>query len=135
MDIDLSQKFLPAIWLKGIALFGLIFGIVTLFSGGSVLFGSESARISAGNYVPLVVWFNFTAGFFYIIAAIGVLLGKPWSYPLSVLIAVATATTAAIFAYYVSTGVGFEMRTVAALAVRTGFWSLMAFLIRRSLKG
>lgn len=135
MALNLSQKFFPPIWLKGIALFGLIFGIITLFSGGSVLFGPESARISAGSYVPFVVWFNFTAGFFYIIAAIGVLLGKPWSCRLSVLIAAATAITAAIFAYYVSTGVGFEMRTVGALAVRAGFWSLMAFLIRRTLKG
>ncbi len=118
------------VWLKAIAIFALIFGTVTLFSSSSVLFGPEIARTSAGAYVPFVVWFNFAAGFLYIAAAIGIWRAKPWTFILAALIALATAVTALLFARYASAGGNFEMRTVGALLVRTGFWAAVAFLIK-----
>ena len=41
----------------------IVFGLLTLKAGGSVLFIDGTAREEAGNYVPFVVWFNFSAGF------------------------------------------------------------------------
>ena len=40
------------------SIIAILFGALTVFSGGSVIFLSESAR-AAGNVVPFVVWFNF----------------------------------------------------------------------------
>ena len=128
---DISST-IPArpVWLKAIAIFALIFGTVTLFSSSSVLFGPEIARTSAGAYVPFVVWFNFAAGFLYIAAAIGIWLAKPWTIILAALIAFATAVTALLFARYANAGGNFEMRTVGALVIRTGFWGIVAFLLK-----
>jgi hypothetical protein len=37
------------------------------------LFGTEATRAAAGNAVPFVLWFNFLAGFAYILAGLGLL--------------------------------------------------------------
>ena len=109
-----------------------LFGLLTLFSGGRVLFGPEEARIAAGNYVPLVLWFNFLAGFAYVAAAWGIWRGRRWACLLATGIAVATFAVFAIFGLMVSTGTPFEMRTVGALTLRGGFWLVAAFLVCRS---
>ena len=51
------------IWVFSILAF--VFGLLTLKSGGSVLFIDGDARQAAGHYVPFVLWFNFFAGFNY----------------------------------------------------------------------
>ena len=43
----------------------VVFGAMTVFSGGRALFGGADM----GAVVPWVLWFNFFAGFFYIIAS------------------------------------------------------------------
>lgn len=53
---------------------GLVFGLLTVFSGGTALFGGEAARTAVGNAVPFVLWFNFIAGFFYVLAGVGLLM-------------------------------------------------------------
>ena len=121
-----------AFWPKAIAVAALIFGLVTLFSAGSILFGPENARTLAGAYVPFVVWFNFAAGIFYVVAAAGIWLERGWALALSVLISLATGLTALAFARHVLFGGAFEMRTVAALVFRAGFWSAISFALYRS---
>ena len=49
-------------WVKAASIVAIVFGLMTIISGGSVLF-IESARRAAGDYVPFVLWFNFLAGF------------------------------------------------------------------------
>lgn len=120
--------------LKIIAAIAMVFGILTVFSGGSVLFGPQAAQVGAGNYVGFVVWFNFLAGGVYIVAAIGLWLGKTWATGLSALIAIATAGVALMFAFAVLRGTPFEMRTVGALALRFGFWAVAALIARRTIK-
>lgn len=112
---------------KILAVIALVFGILTLFSGGNVLFGPEAAQQMAGNYVDFVVWFNFLAGAFYVLAAVGLWLGKGWAAGLSALITLATAVVALGFAYVVLRGTSFEMRTVGALALRFIFWAGVAW--------
>lgn len=115
--------------LAGVA---VIFGLLTLIAGGSVLFGPDMARSAAGAYVPFVVWFNFLAGFAYVIAGLGLWTGTTWARMLAGLIAVATVLAALAFAVHVARGGVFEMRTVLALIFRAGIWALIAFLTGRA---
>ncbi len=109
------------VWLKAAALFALIFGVMTVFSGGSVLL-SSAAREAAGQTVGFVVWFNFLAGFAYIIAGVGLWQGRRWATQLALGIAMATLLVFAIFGLYVLTGGPFEMRTMIALPFRAAVW-------------
>lgn len=121
----------PPLWLRALAVVALIFGVMTLFSAGSILFGPQSASDQAGDYVPFVLLFNFAAGFAYIVAAAGIWLGRGWAFALSLLIALSTALIAVIFAGHVISGGAYEMRTVGALALRTGFWSVISLVLYR----
>jgi hypothetical protein len=109
------------IWLKAAALFALVFGAMTLFSGGSVLL-SDAAREAAGQTVGFVVWFNFLAGFAYIIAGAGLWLGRRWAAQLALAIAATTLLVFALFGLYVLSGGAFEMRTMIALPFRAAVW-------------
>ncbi len=116
-----------------VATVALVFGLATIASGGRVLFGGEAARSAAGNYVPFVLWFNFLAGFAYVVAAAGLAARQAWAARLALFIAVATAVTFLVFGLFVLTGTPFEMRTVAAMTLRTALWSGIAwFACRRS---
>ena len=63
-------------WAIAAALIAVVFGVVTVFVGGKTLFGPPAERAAAGNIVPFVLWFNFIAGFAYIIAGCGVFCGN-----------------------------------------------------------
>ena len=124
----------PSIGVRLLAIVALVFGVMTLFSGGSVLFGPAEAQVWAGNYIRFVVWFNFLAGGVYIVAAIGLWMGADWAVRLSVLIALATAIVALGFAIVVMRGSPFETRTVGALALRFSFWTAVALITKRAIK-
>lgn len=127
----------PAIsnrWVKPVSVFALIFGLMTVFSGGSVLFGPAEARVWAGSYIQFVVWFNFLAGFAYVLAAIGLWQRKCWAPKLAGLIAGATAAAALGFSVVVLQGGAFEMRTVGALAFRFAFWAAIAVFAHRAMR-
>ena len=98
------------------------FGLLTLKEGGTILFGDEAARAAAGNYVPFVLWFNFLAGFAYVIAGVGLWLQQRWAVWLAAAIATATALTFAAFGVHIYSGGAFELRTVIAMSLRTLVW-------------
>ena len=77
------------------ALVAIIFGLMTLRSGGSTLF-IEETRVAAGDVVMFVLWINFILGFAYIVAGIGIFLGKSWAKNLSLAIAGITLLTYAV---------------------------------------
>ena len=112
------------LWFQAAALFAILFGLLTLSSGGSVLFNS-AARQAAGNYVGFIVWFNFLAGFAYIIAGIGLWYRQSWAVWLSFFIAGATLLAFIVFGLYVLSGGSYEARTVAAMSLRTLVWTLI----------
>jgi hypothetical protein len=120
----------PTRWTRGAAILALIFGVMTIVSGGSVLFGGEAVRAQAGNVVQIVVWFNFMAGFAYVLAGVGIWTQKTWAFTVSIAIALATLAVAAIFAWMVMAGAAFEMRTVGALILRLSVWAGISALIR-----
>jgi hypothetical protein len=70
-------------WAIAVALIAVAFGIVTIIVGGKTLFGGAEQRAAADNIVPFVLWFNFVAGFAYVIAGFGLFLWKRWAAQLS----------------------------------------------------
>ena len=118
--------------MKFVAILAAGFGVVTLFSGGSVLFGPTQAQRLAGDYMLFVVWFNVLAGGLYVIAAAGIWLDRGWAMGLAWFIALATTLTALVFGYQVILGVSFELRTVGALILRFGFWVAIALALGRT---
>ena len=119
---------------KLLAVVALVFGALTLASGGRALFGDAAAQAAVGNAVGFVLWFNFLAGFGYIAAALGLWLGRRWVVLLAILLALSTALVAAAFAVHVLNGGAYEMRTVGALAIRFGFWAAISLVAWRGLR-
>ncbi|GAB4418365.1 MAG: hypothetical protein Fur0044_14330 [Anaerolineae bacterium] len=86
---------------------------------------NQAARQGAGNYVEFVVWFNFLAGFAYVIAGIGLWRWQRWAVWLSLVIAVATLLVFMAFGIYILSGGSYELRTVTAMSGRALIWSLI----------
>ena len=110
-----------------VSIIAIIFGLLTLKSGGEVLFIDGAGREAAGNYVPYVLWFNFLMGALYIVAGIGLWLQKTWAVWLSVFIAITTLIVFSLLGINIFLGGLFEQRTVGAMILRSGVWSAIAF--------
>ncbi len=100
------------------------FGLLTLASGGSALMGA----VDMGAVVPFVLWFNFLAGFAYVIGGVLLWRGHHLALPVALAILIATAAVFAAFGWRVATGGAYEMRTVGAMTLRTAFWAVMAWV-------
>ena len=110
------------------AVVAVIFGILTIISGGRALFGG----VDMGAVVPFVLTFNFIAGFAYVLAGIGLWRMARWAPVLSVAIAVATAAVFAAFLWHVWHGGAYEARTMGAMPLRLIVWIVIAAVaIRR----
>jgi len=114
--------------LKLIGLIAIAFGLLTLKSGGEVLFIDGAGRAAAGNYVPFVLWFNFLMGFLYIAAGVGIWLQKRWAAWLAIFIALATLAVFAAFGVHVSQGGLYEQRTLKAMILRSGVWTFISLV-------
>jgi hypothetical protein len=119
--------------LRAVAVIAVLFGLLTVASGGRVLFGGDAVRQTAGATVGFVVWFNFLVGFAYVVAGLGLWLGRRWAAPWAALIALATAMVFAVFAAHVWNGGAYELRTVAAMSVRLAVWAGIAWVGYRRL--
>lgn len=115
------------LWLWLIIIISFIFGALTIKSGGAVIFFDGSARQAAGNYLNFVVWFNFIAGVFYIVAGFGFLLNKQWTTNLAVIIAASTVLVFAVFGAHILMDGSYEMRTVIAMILRSVTWISFAY--------
>ncbi len=116
-----------------IATVAVLFGVITIKSGGQVLFGDETYRVAAGDYVPFVLWFNFIAGFIYMIAGVGIALSEQWSVWLSLLIAASTLLLFAAFGLHIYGDGAYETRTVMAMTLRSGVWVVIFILAYRNI--
>ncbi len=112
------------IWI--VTVIAIVFGLLTIKAGGSVLFADSTFREAAGNYVPVVVWFNFLAGFAYLIAGGGLWMQKHWAVWISIFIVIATLIVFAILGLHILKGGMYEVRTIAAMSLRTVVWALIA---------
>ncbi|WP_310448657.1 hypothetical protein [Sulfuritalea sp.] len=120
--------------LQWLAVAALIFGLLTIVSGGRVLFGGAQARDEAGNIVPFVLWFNFVAGFVYVAAGAALLSAWRGGARLALFLAVSTVLVCLAFMAHVVSGGAYEMRTVGALSIRALFWIVIAALALRAAK-
>lgn len=112
------------IWIASIV--AIVFGLLTIKSGGSVLFFDGEARQAAGRYVPFVLWFNFLAGFIYVTTGIGLWLSKRWALWLAIALALATLTVFAILGLHIINQGEYETRTLAAMTIRSAVWVTIA---------
>lgn len=115
-----------SIWIWVISLVALGFGLLTIREGGAILFGDDAARMAAGNFVPFVLWFNFTMGFAYMFTGAGLWMQRSWAVWLAVAIVSATAVTFLAFGVHVFLGGAYEQRTVIAMSLRTLVWAVIA---------
>ena len=119
------------IWV--ITVIAVVFGLLTIKSGGSVLFVDGTFREEAGNYVLFVVWFNFLVGFVYLIAGGGLWMQKHWAVWISIFIVAVTLVVFAIFGIHILKGGMYEVRTIAAMGLRTVVWALIAMFAYRKI--
>lgn len=125
------------LFFRVMAAFALFFGIATIKEGGAVLFFDGDARLAAGHYVPFVLWFNFSAGFFYILSGVGLWFSKSWSIKLAFVIAILTGLIFLALGIHIWFGGSYESRTVVAMVIRTGVWVVIYlignYLVKRNL--
>jgi len=118
-------------WIRPTAIAALLFGIATIASGGLALFGGTIIRSAAGDAVPFVLWFNFLAGFAYVLGGIAILQGWPSAGRIAGLIAAATGLVFIALIFVASRGTAFEWRTIGAMTLRTGFWLVITMALHR----
>ena len=128
-----AQNSKRGFWPGASSLIAIAFGLLTIKEGGAVLFGDGVARTGAGHYVAFVVWFNFLAGFAYVIAGAGLWALQRWAAWLAFLIAGATAGTFAALGVLVLSGGAYETRTVIAMTLRTSIWIAISWVAYRAL--
>ena len=99
-----------------------------------------SARWLAGKVgaaaltLLFVLIFNFSAGFLYVATGLATLLGKRWSRQLARGLAATTLLAFAALGVHVALDGAFEMRTVAAMTVRSAFWIGQALALAHTFK-
>ena len=120
--------------LKWFSIAALVFGLVTVVSGGRALFGSLESRAAVGQAVSFVLWFNFLAGFVYVLAGAGLLWRRSWAVYASLLVAVSTLLVFLAFGIHVVGGGAYEPRTVGAMTLRSLFWIALAIISFRVMK-
>ena len=118
---------------KVAAVTAALIGLMTIREGGAVLFVDGAARLAAGDYVPFVLWFNFLAGFAYVVAGVGLWFRRQWAARMALSIAVATLIVFAMFGWHVASGGAFETRTVVAMTLRSTIWLVIATIGWRAL--
>lgn len=109
----------------------IVFGALTVFSGSFALFGSDEVRAVAGDAVSFVLWFNFLAGFAYIVAGIGLFLRHRPAIWVSIGILAATIVVFVAFGTHILQGGAYEMRTVGAMFLRTAVWAVISVVAWR----
>ena len=120
------------IWIA--AATALVFGALTVFSGGQALFGSAAARAAVGNAVPFVLWFNFLSGFAYILAGIGIAGRQAWAASLAKALVVAILAVFVLLGWHILRGGTYEMRTIAAMTLRAAIWIGIVLALRSPTK-
>lgn len=128
---DMPERRRRAPGLTVAALLAVVFGLVTIRAGGSVLLGVAEAVAEAGHYVAFVLWFNFCAGFLYVVAGIGFWLRRRWSVTLAIVIAAATVAVLIAFGIHALTGGAWETRTLVSMSVRSLVWLALAWFAAR----
>lgn len=120
------------IHLKVLAGVGLVFGVLTVVSGGLPSLGQRRRRTPSEISFPSCCGSTSWPATPYVAAGLGLFLRQDWAVGLSLALFVATFLILVGFALHVATGGLYEMRTVGALLLRTTVWAAIAFYARRA---
>jgi hypothetical protein len=112
--------------LRVVAAIAVVFGLLTIVSGGNALFGGAEARARMGQVVPFVLVFNFVAGFAYVVAGLGLWFRKYWAAWLAAAIFAGSLVVLLLLGLHALQGGGYEMRTVLAMLLRCAVWAMVA---------
>ncbi|WP_417809363.1 hypothetical protein [Thioclava sp.] len=115
------------------AIVALLFGALTILSGGRALFGGVEARAAIGDAVPFVLWFNFVAGFAYVLAGIGLFLQRRPAVWFSIAILAGTVVVLIALGVHILQGGAYEMRTLGAMILRALVWAVISAVALRHL--
>lgn len=116
---------------KVAAWFVLVFGLITIFAGGSVILDLFGMREKEGNFILFVVWANFICGFLYLVASFGFFKRKVWT---SAVLSLATWILIAAFAgllIHIQNGGIHENKTIVAMIFRTTLTILLLLIARK----
>ncbi|MCB1156353.1 MAG: hypothetical protein H7A25_08860 [Leptospiraceae bacterium] len=120
---------IKSIAIKFFAYFGILFGILTISSGGLILFSEEKYRLAAGKYIPEILWFNFLSGFLYLyVSSLILQKNKNTVYSIKFLLFLIFMAVLYLGIHIISGG-EYEKRTLIAMFFRFAFWSGMFFLV------
>jgi hypothetical protein len=116
------------------AVIAVIFGLLTIFAGGSVITGLFGMREKEGHYILFVVWANFVCGILYLAAAYGFFKRKKWT--LSILNLSFWILVAAFIAFliWVINKEPYETKTFVALSFRMLLTLALAWVARVQLR-
>lgn len=114
--------------IKVIGVTAVLFGIATLISGGSAIFALHEIAEPSAKIVPFVLYFNFAAGFVYIVTGVGLFLRLRWAPVFATLIAAATTVVFVGLGVWIFVGNAYEGRTVIAMTLRAAFWCVASFI-------
>lgn len=117
--------------IKLVSLFAIVFGVMTVFSGGQNLFNAEVIK-TQGNILPVVLWFNFLAGFLYIVIALAVLKRKRIALRLTSLLSSLNIVVLLYLLNHIYSNGAYETKTLVAMSIRTVFWFFFFIFISRS---
>lgn len=95
-----------------------IFGLLTLFLSGSIIFDCFGMRAKQGNYVLIVVWANFICSILYLFAVYGFIQFRKWAF--KVLVASLNILMIAMLGLFVHMIFGglYETKTIGAILFR-----------------
>ena len=119
------------LYFKIAAWVSLIFGLLTVFAGGSVILDLFGMREKEGNFVFFVVWANVITGFLYLIASFGFFKRKAWT---AVILSATTWILIAAFAgllIHIQTGGIYEDKTIVAMIFRTSLTIILLAIARK----
>ncbi len=105
-----------------------VFGLLTLYLSGSVIFDLFEMREKQGNYVLFVIWINFICSFIYIASAYGFIKSKPWTTKILASALLMLIITFIAFIIYVNNGGIHKQITFSALIFRSTMTLLVTLL-------
>ncbi len=103
-----------------------IFGLITIFLSGSIIFDLFGIRQMEGNYVFSVVAINFLSGFLYLLSAYGLIIKWKWTTLLLSLTFVILIVSSVFLFFHINAGGLYERKTISAILFRIALTGLFA---------
>ncbi|MBN9351561.1 MAG: hypothetical protein J0H55_12850 [Chitinophagaceae bacterium] len=125
---------MKSIYIKIAGAISLLFGLTTIFEGGSVILDLFGLRADHPHYVSFVLWANFLCGFLYVIAGFGFFMKRKFTSPVLLLALIILILTFIGFVIWISSGRPYDTQTLVAMSARTVVTIILFLLARKFVK-